>query len=91
MYDPEEEFYNNTAIACIKIGTYEEAINNFSSTLRLNPSNIDALYNRSKLYKMLGNTQKARNDFDAMKQLLKEKKNLTTEEKQLLELAFSQF
>ncbi len=85
IYNPEEEFYNNTAIANIKSGNYEEALNQFSNTLKLNPSNIDALYNRAKLYNALGNAQKARNDLNVMRQILKAKKSLTEDEKQLLE------
>ena len=57
LYDPEEEFYNNTAIAYIKLGNYEEALNCFNNTLKLNPSNEDALYNRTRLYKMIGSPQ----------------------------------
>lgn len=86
LYNPEEEFYNNSAIAYINTGNYEEALNSFSNTLKLNPSNIDALFNRSKLYKTLGNTQKADKDLDTMKQILRAKKNLTKDEKQLLNL-----
>jgi tetratricopeptide (TPR) repeat protein len=84
LYDPEEEFYNNAAIASIKTGNYEEALNKFSNTLKLNPSNIDALYNRSKLYNMLGNTQKAHIDQENMKKILRAKKSLTEDEKRLL-------
>jgi tetratricopeptide (TPR) repeat protein len=74
-YTPEEEFYNNTAIAYIELGNFEEALNNFSNTLELNPSNVDALYNRSKLYEMLGDTQKAGKDLETMEQILKKKKS----------------
>jgi tetratricopeptide (TPR) repeat protein len=56
-YNPEEEFYNNAAIASIKTGNYEEALNNFNNTLKLNPSDTDALYNRSRLYEILGRPQ----------------------------------
>lgn len=84
IYTPEEEFYNNVAIAYIKTGNYEEAVNQFSNTIELNPSNIDALYNRAKLNKMLGDTQSANKDLDNMKQILKTKKSLTEDEKQLL-------
>jgi len=86
FYDPEEEFYNNTAIAYINTGNYEEALNCFSNTLKLNPSNIDALFNRSKLYKTLGNSQKADMDIETMKQILKTKKDLTEDEKRLLKI-----
>ena len=86
LYNPEEEFYNNTAIAYIKTGSYEEALKSFSNTLKLNPSNIDALYNRSKLYNMLGDTQNADRDIDTMKQILRTKKNLTEDEKRLLKI-----
>jgi tetratricopeptide (TPR) repeat protein len=86
LYNPEEEFYNNAAIACIKTGNYEEALNKLSKTLQLNPSNIDALFNRSKLYKNLGNTQKANEDLENMKKILRAKKSLTEEEKQLLKI-----
>jgi tetratricopeptide (TPR) repeat protein len=85
LYSAEEEFYNNTAIACINTGNYQEALNNFSNTLKLNPLNIDALYNRSKLYKMLGNTQKGDTDLVKMEQILRTKKSLTEDEKRLLE------
>ncbi len=77
LYNPEEEFYNNTAIAYIETGNYQEALNNFSNTLQLNPSNTDALYNRSRLYRMLGSDQKADKDLDTMKQILKAKESLT--------------
>jgi tetratricopeptide (TPR) repeat protein len=86
LYNPEEEFYNNGAIACLKIGNYEEALNKFSSTLIINPSNLDALYNRYKLNNMLGNSQKASQDLENIKQVLRKKENLTAEEKQLLNL-----
>lgn len=86
LYDPEEEFYNNAAIAYINTGNYEEALNCFSNTLKINPSNIDALYNRSKLFKTLGDIQKANKDTETMKQILRAKKNLTEDEKQLLKI-----
>lgn len=87
-YSPEEEFYNNAAIPYIKIGNYSEALNCFNQTLKLNPSNIDALYNRSKLHYNLGNMQKANEDLETMKQMLKAKKNLSEDEKQLLKTAY---
>jgi tetratricopeptide (TPR) repeat protein len=87
-YTPEEEFYNNAAIAFINTGNYEEALNRFSHTLELNHFNIDALYNRAKLYKTLGNMQKANNDLDNMKEILRTKKSLTADEKQLLKYNF---
>ena len=86
IYDPEEEFYNNAAIAYINTGNYEEALKCFTNTLKLNPSNIDALFNRSKLYKTLGNTQNADKDMETMKQILRVKKNLTEDEKRLLNI-----
>ena len=86
LYNPEEEFYNNTAIAFIKTGNYEDALTSFSNTLKLDPSNIDALYNRSKLYKMLGDNQNAQKDLDTMKEILRTKQELTENEKELLKL-----
>jgi tetratricopeptide (TPR) repeat protein len=84
VYSPEEEFYNNSAIANIKLGHYREALTMFSHTIELNPSNTDALFNRSKIYNLLGNSTKANEDLAKMKQILKAKKNLTEDEKQLL-------
>lgn len=84
IYNPEEEFFNNSAIAYINMGNYPEALNQFNQTLKLNPSNIDALFNRAKLYRILGNTEKATADINKMKQILRNKENLTESEKQLL-------
>lgn len=83
-YEQEEEFYNNSAIAYINLGNMEEALSQFKLTLKLNPSNIDALYNQSKLYKMLGDNENASKDVEKIKQVLQSKKNLTESEKQLL-------
>ena len=47
---------------------------------------IDALYNRSKLYRTLGNSQKANKDLETMKEILKEKENLTEDERKLLNM-----
>ncbi|MBN1953276.1 MAG: PD40 domain-containing protein [Bacteroidales bacterium] len=70
-YPPEEEFYNNAAIAYINAGDYQSALDNFSNTLKINPANTDALYNRSKLYQLLGETQKAEQDMKNMDRILK--------------------
>jgi len=86
IYNPEEEFYNNAAIANIKMGNFESALDHFTNALKLNPSNIDALFNRAKLYEMMGNKEKEKIDIEMMKQVLKSKKNLTESEKQLLKI-----
>ena len=48
-YPPEEEFYNNKAIAYIQNGNYSKALEYFNKTIELNPNNKDALFNRDKL------------------------------------------
>jgi len=74
LYNPEEEFYNNIGVAYIETGHYAEALNSFSNTLKLDPSNIDALYNRVKLHKMLGNKDEADEDQETIKQILEKRK-----------------
>ncbi|MFC2137689.1 tetratricopeptide repeat protein [Bacteroidota bacterium] len=54
-YPPEEEFFNNMAIACIQIGNYSKALKYFDKTIMLNPNNKDAIFNRNKLRKELDN------------------------------------
>jgi len=53
-YPPEEEFFNNMAIACIQIGNYPKALEYFNKTILLNPNNKDAIFNRNKLKKDMG-------------------------------------
>jgi len=48
-YFPEEEFYNNKAIAYIQTGNYSMALEYFNKTIELNPNNKDAIFNRDKL------------------------------------------
>jgi tetratricopeptide (TPR) repeat protein len=48
-YLPEEEFYNNKAIAYIQIGNHQKALEYFDKTVQLNPNNRDAVYNRNRL------------------------------------------
>jgi len=86
IYVPEEEFYNNKAIAQINMGNLQEALSEFNNVLNLSPTNIDALYNRAKLFKMLGEPHKAAKDIDKIKELLKAKKNLSESEKKLLNI-----
>ena len=44
-------------------GTWEEAIGEFTRTIELDPSYIEAWYNRGLLYEKLGDLEKACNDF----------------------------
>lgn len=53
-YLPEEEFYNNRAIAQINLGMTREALADFDRALQLNPNNADALKNKAKLLQMMG-------------------------------------
>jgi len=48
-YLPEEGFCNNMAIAYIQIGNYSKALEYFNRTIKLNPKNKDAIFNRNKL------------------------------------------
>ncbi|MBN2520359.1 MAG: tetratricopeptide repeat protein, partial [Bacteroidales bacterium] len=54
-YPPEEEIFNNMAIACIQNGNYSKALEYFDKTIMLNPNNKDAIFNRNKLRKEMGN------------------------------------
>jgi tetratricopeptide (TPR) repeat protein len=54
-YYPEEEFYNNKAIAYIQIGNYPMALEYFNKTIELNPNNKDAIFNRGKLKSEMSN------------------------------------
>lgn len=83
-YTPEVEFYNNMAIAWINLGGYEAALKNFRSTLELDALNVDALFNRSRLYNILGDKQKAADDLNRIRKILQAKENLTVEEEKLL-------
>lgn len=53
-YQPEEEFFNNRAIARINLGMFDQALADFDRTLKLNPQNEDALKNKAKLMQMMG-------------------------------------
>jgi tetratricopeptide (TPR) repeat protein len=48
-YPLEEGFCNNMAIAYIQVGNYSKALEYFDKTIKLNPNNKDAIFNRSKL------------------------------------------
>ncbi len=52
-YPPEEEVYNNKAIAYIQIGDKAKALEYFDRTIELNPENSDAVYNRNLLQREL--------------------------------------
>ena len=58
IYAPEEEFYNNKAIAQINMGNLKEALLEFNNVLNINPTNIDALYNRQNYLRCLENLRK---------------------------------
>lgn len=49
VYLPNEEFYNNKAIAFIQVGNYAKALEYFDKTIALNPNNKDAVFNRNRL------------------------------------------
>ncbi len=53
-YLPEEEFYNNRAIALINIGKLNEALYDLNKAIEINPANNDALNNKKRLLKILG-------------------------------------
>jgi tetratricopeptide (TPR) repeat protein len=53
-YLPEEEFFNNKAIAYIQTGNFPKALEYFDKTLLLNPTNKDALFNRNRLRSEMG-------------------------------------
>lgn len=53
-YLPEEEFFNNRAIARINLGMLEQALSDFERTLQMNPDNEDARINKAKLLQMMG-------------------------------------
>jgi len=55
-YLPEEGFCNNKAIAYIQIGNYSKALEYFDMTIKLNPNNKDAIFNRNKLLKEKANS-----------------------------------
>ena len=73
-YPPEEEFYNNQAIAYLNLGDYDNALVKFNKTIELNQQNCDALYNRSKLYKMMGNEERSKDDLKKIILILDERK-----------------
>ncbi len=54
-YPPEEEVFNNMAIASIQIGNYSKALEYFDKSIMLNPNNKDAIFNRNKLRNEMGN------------------------------------
>lgn len=49
VYLPNEEFFNNKAIAYIQVGNYSKALEYFNKTIALNPNNKDAIFNRNRL------------------------------------------
>jgi tetratricopeptide (TPR) repeat protein len=55
-YLPEEEFFNNRAIAKINLGDNDGALKDFNKLLQLNPNNNDARVNRERLLQMMGGT-----------------------------------
>jgi tetratricopeptide (TPR) repeat protein len=73
-YPPEEEFYNNQAIAYLNLGDYDNALVKFNKTIELNQQNCDALYNRSKLYRMMGNEERSKDDLKRIILILNERK-----------------
>ena len=77
-YPPEEEFYNNQAIAFLNLKSYENALENLNKSLALNPSNCDALYNRSKLYAVMNKPDQSRKDRESIISILKNKKSKGT-------------
>jgi Putative Zn-dependent protease, contains TPR repeats len=88
-YPGEEEFYNNTAMAYINLGDYNQALENLNSTVQLNPYNCDALFNRSKLYKAMGRNEEAKSDIKQIIKILSEKKinkQITSNEIELLDI-----
>ncbi len=48
-YPLEEGFCNNKAIAYIQMGNYDKALEYFNKTLKINPNNKNAVFNRNKL------------------------------------------
>jgi tetratricopeptide (TPR) repeat protein len=88
-YLPEEEFYNNCAIAYIQNGNFNQAMFQFNKTIELNPYNYDARYNRSKLYLMLGDKIKSDEEKKKLKSDLIKKQQtykLNKSEEELLNL-----
>jgi len=55
--------YNLGYLHLVSREDYSGAIRYFDHTLQLNPSYVDALYNRGLCYEILGEKQKARNDY----------------------------
>jgi tetratricopeptide (TPR) repeat protein len=86
-YREEEEFFNNEAIAYLNLGEYDKAMKKLDKTIELNSSNCDALFNRAKLKKMIGNKDEAKIDIQQIIKILVNKKNkgtITTQELELL-------
>jgi tetratricopeptide (TPR) repeat protein len=74
-YLPEEEFFNNEAIAYLNLGDYDRSLENFNKTIDLNPLNCEAIYNRSKLNKIMGRNKESKNDMNKVIKILNDKKN----------------
>ena len=53
-YLPEEEFFNNRAIARVNLGMLEQALADFDRALQMNSNNKDAQLNKAKLLQMMG-------------------------------------
>jgi tetratricopeptide (TPR) repeat protein len=86
-YVPEEEFFNNKAIAYINLGNYDQALLQLNKTIEINPDNFDAKYNRIRLYNLLGNKTQAEIELLNLKTVLQKKQKsgkASDSEKELL-------
>ena len=57
------ESYINIGIAYYNSNKYQEAIDNYTQAIYLNPNNDDAYFNRGQAYYILGKYRKAINDY----------------------------
>ena len=74
-YPQEEEFFNNQAIAYLNMGNNAKAMEELDKTIQLNGENCDALFNRSKLKKMMGNEIGSKDDLSTVIKILTDRKN----------------
>jgi tetratricopeptide (TPR) repeat protein len=66
--DPAEYFYDR-GFNFQRRGEYLNAINDYSTAIRMNPGHARAYHNRGLAYRLFGKQSKAQADFDKAKQL----------------------
>jgi tetratricopeptide (TPR) repeat protein/serine/threonine protein kinase len=89
--DPEDAYtYNNRGDVYKNQGKFDKALDDYNLALKLDPEYADAYYNRGLVHKRLNNKAQAIADFQKVKSLYKDPRNIARCVEQLRELGVTE-